>query len=57
VTVQLSPLYVYQGRRLYLVNDSGPFNLIVTCFEGEFLFDGANMVTVGPYETVKVTAG
>jgi hypothetical protein len=57
VTVQLSPLYVYQGRRLYLVNDSGPFNLIVTCFEGEYLFDGANMVTVGPYETVKVTAG
>jgi hypothetical protein len=57
VTVQLSPLYVYQGRRLYLVNDSGPFNLIVTCFAGEFLFDGANIVTVGPYETVKVTAG
>ena len=57
VTLNLSPLYVYQGRTLYLVNDNGPNNLIVNCAAGESLFDGLTTVTVAPFESMKVTAG
>jgi hypothetical protein len=57
VTIQLQPLYSYQGRTLYISNDNGPNNAIVLCAAGELLFDGNNSVTLGPMETVRVTAG
>jgi len=57
VTVVLAPLYAYQGRTLYLLNDNGPNNLIVECAPDEFLFDGNATITVAPLETVRVTAG
>jgi hypothetical protein len=57
VEVQLMPLVAYQGRTMYFANDNGPNALIVSCFSGELLFDGASSVAIGPFETVKVTAG
>ena len=57
VVLQLSPLYIYQGRTLMLFNDYGPNNFIVNCYPGEFLFDGNSSVTILPGEMVRVTAG
>jgi len=57
VTVQLLPIAAYQGRTLYLSNDNGPNNGIVLCADGEFLFDGLNSNTLGPTETMRLTAG
>jgi len=57
VTVQLLPLVSYEGRTLYVVNDTGPNNAIVLCVPGEFLFDGNPSVTLAPGETVRATAG
>jgi hypothetical protein len=57
VTIQLLPIAQYQGRTLYVVNDTGPHNAIVESAAGEFLFDGASAVTLGPTETARVTAG
>lgn len=57
VTVQLLPKADYQGRTLYVVNDTGPHNAIVLCADGETLFDGNTSVTLAPMETVRVTSG
>ena len=57
VTVQLLPLADYLGRSLKIANGAGPFNGIVQCAAGELLFDGNPSVTIGPHETVTVTAG
>jgi hypothetical protein len=57
ITVTLLPIAQYQGRTLYLVNDTGTFNMIVECTAGEFLFDGESSLTLLPAETVRVTAG
>lgn len=57
VIVQLIPLTEYQGRSLKVANGDGPFNGIVSCADGEFMFDGLASVTIGPHETVTVTAG
>jgi hypothetical protein len=57
VTVQLLPLFSYQGRTLYVSNDDGPNNAIVLCAVGEALFDGNTSITLAPMETVRVTAG
>jgi hypothetical protein len=57
VTVQLLAIAAYNGRTLYVSNDNGPNNAIVQCVDGEFLFDGNSSITLGPMETVRVTAG
>lgn len=57
VTVQLLPVATYEGRTLYVVNDTGPGTATVLCADGEFLFDGNDFVTLAPMETVRVTSG
>ena len=57
VTVQLLPLADYHGRTLYFSNDNGPNNAILITTDGELLFDGNTTITLGPGETVRVTAG
>jgi hypothetical protein len=57
VVIQLAPLHVYQGRTLYIANDTGPNTAFVQPSPGEFLFDGSTSVAVAPLETLRVTAG
>jgi len=57
VVVDLIPIAQYQGRTLYISNDNGPNNVIVNCYGDELLFDGNASITIGPLQTVRVTAG
>ena len=57
VNIQLLPLAAYAGRTLYVVNDNGPFDALVSSAVGEPMFDGETSVTVGPLVTTRLTAG
>jgi len=57
VTIQLLPLQSYQGRALYIVNDTGPNNVIAQTVTGEFFWDQSTSITAGPQETMTITAG
>jgi len=59
VSIQLPPLYVYQGRPLLVYNDapSGAFNALVNAYPGETLSDGSTMATITPGQIGRFTAG
>ena len=56
ITMQLPPLYVYQGRTLTIWNDGG--NVVtVNAFPGELLWDGSTSATIDTQgDSLKVTS-
>jgi hypothetical protein len=56
ITLNLPPLYVYQGRTLMIWNDGGN-SVIVNAFSGELLWDGTTTTTLDQQgASLKVTA-
>jgi hypothetical protein len=56
VPVHLLALADYQGRALYIANVKGTHNVIITPQAGDPLWDAATTITLGPLESVTITA-